>query len=292
MYNTTDASTIIITTPDGKYLLQQRDDNPNIEFPGFNSLIAGYIKDKETPLEAAVREVHEEIINTRDGKLKISSPAYLGSIKRFDYDRNDYVHHALLFDSIEDIAITEGKGLILCTLEECRRMKNIAPHHKYYIERYASVINKEPLPVTAVGHKQVQIEDLVKLYELNCGKDIEKLENGLGFYEGEGQSSTELIHFDDDIKFVGYLRFQPNAPRGNHYHLRKVEYMAILDGELKTELRLYNNESDKIEIIWKRGQIMRLLPGAIHTITATSINAATAIEFSPQRFKASDVYKL
>ena len=289
--NTIDASTVIITTLDGKYVLQQRDNSSAIEFPGFNALISGYIHEKETPLEAIIREIKEELTNHKTGGLRFSAPTYLGSVKRYDYPRYDYIHHAFLYEPEDEITLLEGKGVLFCSIEECLQMQNIAPHHKTYLQRYAEKIASIS-PPEILSTPAFKLSDLVHTYTLHNGKNLEKLENGLGFYDGVGDSLTELLHIEDDIVFAGYLQFHPNTPRGNHFHLRKVEYMAILDGELRSELRLYNNESIKMNVEWKRGQVMRLLPGAIHTLTAIGGKSVTALEFSPQQFTASDVYKL
>jgi len=288
-----DATTIIITTKDNKVLLQLRDQNPNIEFPGFTSLLSGYINSNETPKEALIRELKEEISHKKAPIVNLSAITYLGSIQRFDFKRNDYIHHAYLIDEEEDLIINEGKGLIFCSYEECLNRDDIAPHHKYYLHRFQDNISK--IDFSSVSKKVfdiVPVNDYVDIFELNKGKDLNKLENGIGFFEGEDNSFTSLVHFEEDIKFIGYLNFQPNTPRGNHYHLRKVEYMLLLNGEMKSEVRLRSNENEKMEVTWKQGQIIRILPGAIHTITAISESTVAALEFSPQRFLNSDVYKL
>jgi 8-oxo-dGTP diphosphatase len=54
------ASAIIID-PDGCFLLQQRDDVPDILYPGMVGLFGGHCEGNETFLECVVREVREEI---------------------------------------------------------------------------------------------------------------------------------------------------------------------------------------------------------------------------------------
>ena len=51
----------MIVTPDGRYLLQQRDDDPRIPFPNAWALFGGQIEPRESPAEALVRELEEEI---------------------------------------------------------------------------------------------------------------------------------------------------------------------------------------------------------------------------------------
>ena len=53
------AGAIIVDTQ-GRYLLQRRDNKPEIRFPGKVGLFGGHQEIGETSLECVVREVHEE----------------------------------------------------------------------------------------------------------------------------------------------------------------------------------------------------------------------------------------
>lgn len=55
------AVSAIITTPDGRYLLQHRDDIPGIWFPGHWGLFGGAIDPGERPKDALTREISEEL---------------------------------------------------------------------------------------------------------------------------------------------------------------------------------------------------------------------------------------
>lgn len=291
--SSTDAATIIITTQDNKVLLQERDDKPNIEFPGFFGLLSGYVNEKETPIEALIRELKEELSNRKKSSVNLSAITYLGSIQRYEFKRNDYIHHAFLLDNSADIKINEGKGLVFKSYDECLEMEKLAPHHKINLHRYKEKISQIDFDIVSKqSFDKVPINNYVDVFKLNIGKDLAKLEGGIGFIEGDGDNFTTLIHTDEDMKFIAYLKFQPNISRGNHGHLRKVEYMLLLNGEMKAELRLQSNESETLELTWKQGEIMRFLPGVIHTLTAISESTVSAIEFSPQRFVNSDVYKM
>ena len=50
-----DSTTVIITTTDNRVLLQKRDENPDIEYPGYYSLVSGYLEEEETPLDGIIR---------------------------------------------------------------------------------------------------------------------------------------------------------------------------------------------------------------------------------------------
>ena len=52
---------IILENDKGEFLLALRDNKPGIPFPNHWDLIGGHVEDGETPEEALVREVKEEL---------------------------------------------------------------------------------------------------------------------------------------------------------------------------------------------------------------------------------------
>src|SRR5262245_37783720 len=54
-------ATALLIDPRGRLLLQERDNNPGILFPGAIGLFGGQREGAETFLECAVRELHEEL---------------------------------------------------------------------------------------------------------------------------------------------------------------------------------------------------------------------------------------
>ncbi|MDP6781567.1 MAG: NUDIX domain-containing protein [Alphaproteobacteria bacterium] len=54
-------SSAILVTPDGRYLIQLRDDNPEISFPDFLSLFGGALEPEEDPEAGLRRELCEEL---------------------------------------------------------------------------------------------------------------------------------------------------------------------------------------------------------------------------------------
>ncbi len=153
-----DSTTVIITTTDNRVLLQKRDENPDIEYSGYYSLVSGYLEEEETPLDGIIRELKEEFEHKKSQKVHFSSITYLGS---------EY--------------------------------------------------------------------------------------------------------------------------RGNHYHFRKVEYMLILQGRMHATFQKYDDSEAVIEEIWEKGDLVRTLPGCVHTLTALGESNVLTIEFSPQPYVARDV---
>ena len=107
-----DSTTVIITTTDNRVLLQKRDENPDIEYSGYYSLVSGYLEEEETPLDGIIRELKEEFEHKKSQKVHFSSITYLGSEYRADYDRWEYIHHTYLMDDAADIRILEGESFV------------------------------------------------------------------------------------------------------------------------------------------------------------------------------------
>ena len=71
------ASAAIIVLEDGRYLMQHRDDMPQIWYPGHWGCFGGSVDACEGPVEALKRELHEEL------ELTPSTATYF---TRFDFD--------------------------------------------------------------------------------------------------------------------------------------------------------------------------------------------------------------
>ena len=56
-----DAVAAILVHEDGRYIMQLRDGKPEIFYPGHWGCFGGAVEDREAPLEALRRELHEEI---------------------------------------------------------------------------------------------------------------------------------------------------------------------------------------------------------------------------------------
>ena len=80
---------VFLRANNGSYLLQLRDDNPSIEFPGHWGLFGGTIENGESPCEAASRELEEEI------EIRIV-PEEIYEYRQ--YLRSNYLVHACICD--------------------------------------------------------------------------------------------------------------------------------------------------------------------------------------------------
>jgi 8-oxo-dGTP pyrophosphatase MutT (NUDIX family) len=110
-------ATAVLIDPEGRFLLQERDDIPGILFPGRIGLFGGQREGDETLLECAVRELHEEIgvllaperfqaLLSFDG----ADPEVAGGTVRAEC----YVVHGV---AIESLVVAEG-NLFVATAED------------------------------------------------------------------------------------------------------------------------------------------------------------------------------
>jgi 8-oxo-dGTP diphosphatase len=102
---------LLIENKEGKVLLQLRDDKPDIPYPNCWGTFGGQIEENETPEEAIVREIMEEL------EYKLSSQEYFGNFPFDGYDIYMYkiIDHNLTLD---DITVKEGQKGGFFSLED------------------------------------------------------------------------------------------------------------------------------------------------------------------------------
>ncbi len=96
---------IILENPNGELLLYKRDNKPGIPFPGYWDLIGGHVEDGETPEQALVREIKEELdIELTDF---VFFKEYLCTEKDA-YPNVKYIYAGIIDIPIEKITLLEG----------------------------------------------------------------------------------------------------------------------------------------------------------------------------------------
>jgi ADP-ribose pyrophosphatase YjhB (NUDIX family) len=109
---TLDVASVVFINPEGKLIFQKRDNKPNIRNPNMISTWGGACEKNETPLQAAIREVHEET----NVKISENDVTFFGEYRRsFDIDGKQVVNHVFLVHNIDEtiLEVYEGQGWVL-----------------------------------------------------------------------------------------------------------------------------------------------------------------------------------
>jgi 8-oxo-dGTP diphosphatase len=97
---------IILENDKGEFLLALRDNKPGIPFPNHWDLIGGHIEEGETPEEALVREVKEELdIDLKDYTFYRKYECLTGDA----YQNIKYIYNGKINLPIEEITLLEGE---------------------------------------------------------------------------------------------------------------------------------------------------------------------------------------
>ena len=97
---------IIFENDKGEILLYMRDNKPGIPFPNHWDLFGGHIEEGETPEEALVREVKEEMnYDLKDFKFFRKYECLEGDA----YPNTKYIYYGRFNEPVEEITMLEGE---------------------------------------------------------------------------------------------------------------------------------------------------------------------------------------
>jgi NDP-sugar pyrophosphorylase family protein len=117
----------ILINPCGQVLLQQRDDNPAIRYPGHWSLFGGTIEDGEPAETAVAREVKEEI----DFDLR-----NFGLFREFvQNNKQEFAFAGELTATLDELTLSEGQGMKFFYPSQLKELQ-VRPDDKETLEQY------------------------------------------------------------------------------------------------------------------------------------------------------------
>lgn len=111
---------IILENEKGEFLLALRDNKPGIPFPNHWDLIGGHVEEGETPEQALVREVKEELdIDLKEYAFYKKVECLTGDA----YENIKYVYTGKINIPIEEITLLEGERPQYFSREEIPNVK-------------------------------------------------------------------------------------------------------------------------------------------------------------------------
>jgi 8-oxo-dGTP diphosphatase len=111
---------IILQNEKGEFLLALRDNKPGIPFPNHWDLIGGHVEDGETPEDALIREVKEELnIELKDYTFYKRYECLTGDV----FENIKYIYTGTINLPIEEITLLEGERPQFFSKEEIPDLK-------------------------------------------------------------------------------------------------------------------------------------------------------------------------
>ena len=117
----------ILMDADGRVLLQHRDDNPHIRYPGHWALFGGSIEDDESPYAAVAREILEET------GYNVET---LGLFREFvQNNKREFAFVGEISASLAELSLNEGQGMDFVSPSELSKLL-IRPDDKETLKAY------------------------------------------------------------------------------------------------------------------------------------------------------------
>jgi len=118
----------VILHREGRVLLQHRDDDPAIRWPGAWALFGGHMEPNESPEETARREIEEELGLSLEGTLELVYHGTSESVER-------WIYAAPLLVLPDSLTLAEGQGMALISSDDVDGYP-VVPLHRQILDRW------------------------------------------------------------------------------------------------------------------------------------------------------------
>jgi 8-oxo-dGTP pyrophosphatase MutT (NUDIX family) len=135
---------VLLVTNEGKIILQQRDNNPDIVNPGLVSMFGGSARKSESMEECLRRELMEELeLDTNLFEIEKLGVFYkTKKVDGMDYEANIFVIYNV---KPEKLIIHEGKGFVCDYPEELLKLDKLARIARLVVQKYLDFVGN---PIT------------------------------------------------------------------------------------------------------------------------------------------------
>lgn len=111
---------VLLFDRDNRLLIYLRDDKADIPFPNYWDFFGGHLEAGETPEQALVREVKEELgIELVTYEFFRSYQCLQGDV----YPNEKYIYRARIDSTIDELTLREGQRLASIEFDQCSRFK-------------------------------------------------------------------------------------------------------------------------------------------------------------------------
>ena len=131
--NPSNAAVAILLLEDGRYVMQLRDNIPNIFYPGHWGCFGGAVEPGESPLRALKRELVEELEFTAKRPSRFTRFQY--DLKRFGRGKIDRIYYEVLVtrEEFKRFVLHEGKAFKAFTGPQLLCEKRLTPYDAFAI---------------------------------------------------------------------------------------------------------------------------------------------------------------